>query len=64
MASDRCKSCGAAITWVVTNGGKRMPLNPERRTVVTDAGAVVTGRESHFATCPQADAWRRHGYRG
>lgn len=41
-----CRSCGAPIVWIVTRGGKRMPV---------DEGS----RESHFATCPDAAKWRR-----
>jgi len=41
-----CKSCGAPIYWVKTKNGKRMPVNAKRPT-------------SHFATCPQANRWRK-----
>lgn len=41
-----CRSCGAPAVWIVTAKGKRMPVNAD------------TG-ESHFATCPQAGAWRK-----
>jgi hypothetical protein len=41
-----CRSCGATILWVLSKrSGKRAPLNPDGT--------------SHFATCPQADQWRR-----
>lgn len=40
-----CRSCGAAIMWVETKRGKRAPINPDGT--------------SHFASCPQADSWRR-----
>lgn len=42
----KCRSCAAAIWWVLTPKGKRMPVNP-----ATD--------DSHFATCPQANNWRK-----
>lgn len=31
-----CKSCGAAILWVTTEGGKNMPLDakPEKRVIL------------------------------
>lgn len=45
QASARCRSCSALICWVRTPHGKRMPIDPDGT--------------SHFATCPQADAWRR-----
>lgn len=40
-----CRSCAAPVLWVDTYGGKRAPLNADGT--------------SHFATCPQADQWRR-----
>lgn len=41
-----CRSCGAEILWIVTSAGKRAPMN-------------LDGTTSHFATCPQADRWRK-----
>jgi hypothetical protein len=43
--SARCRSCNALIVWTVTPHQKRMPVDPDGK--------------SHFATCPQAAAWRR-----
>lgn len=56
-----CSSCGALVLWVLTKGGKPVPLNDRERpiTVVTLAGDTVSGFESHFATCPQGQQWRR-----
>lgn len=63
-----CKGCGAPIEWVLTTGGKKMPVDPEPITVVLQVGKavegaeafrVVTGRQSHFASCPNADAFRK-----
>jgi hypothetical protein len=45
-----CRSCGAPIVWVRTVAGYRMPVNA--------APGELDG-ESHFATCPHADAWRK-----
>jgi len=44
-SSATCSSCGAPILWVVTQAGKRMPLDPDGTT--------------HFATCPNADEHRK-----
>ena len=54
----RCKTCREWIEWVQTEGGK-----------ITDDGRVVTGavapdgdergRQSHFASCPQAARHRK-----
>lgn len=41
----QCRSCRAEILWATTPKGKRAPLNRDGT--------------SHFATCPQAPAWRR-----
>jgi len=62
-----CRSCGAPIVWALTLAGKRIPLDPpEKRLVQRDLaadGTKVVDLEdtwiSHFATCPQADSWRR-----
>lgn len=74
-----CRSCGAEILWARTSGGKRVPLDakPERRYAVvgynlpleeapsSDAPVVALTDTyvTHFATCPDADSWRR-GYDG
>jgi hypothetical protein len=40
-----CRSCGAPVVWVVNpKTGKRPPYNEDGT--------------SHFATCPQAAAWK------
>jgi hypothetical protein len=69
-----CRSCGARIVWAVTAAGRRMPLDPDPdaggtiRVHLSEGGdllAVIGGADdgrplyrSHFATCPQASAWR------
>lgn len=40
-----CRSCHKPITWALTAKGKPAPYDADGR--------------SHFATCPQANAWRR-----
>lgn len=57
-AFSHCRSCGAPLRWLLTPKGKRMP---------TDATTVEPGEthfdhrkhKSHFATCGQADMWRK-----
>lgn len=51
----RCESCGALIVWITTPKGSPMPVDVAE--VRTD-GDRSYGR-SHFATCPDAVAWRR-----
>ena len=62
--SDHCKSCDAEIIWAKTTNGKAMPLNVKKtRVLVLNASGNIDfsqfGHESHFATCPNADAWRK-----
>jgi hypothetical protein len=64
-----CRSCGADITWAVTTRGRRIPLDTAIKNVAIPAtdpaldGPVtvtfVSGHETHFATCPNADEHRR-----
>jgi hypothetical protein len=66
-----CRSCGAAIEWA-TNAATLAPM-PFNRPIIfepaltfDDSRALVARVDmskttSHFATCPQANAWRRHG---
>jgi len=81
---DKCKGCGKAIVWVVTQDNKPMPCDPSEIPVIPDTngnivaeradGWVFRGRTcsesyeeeayeyamiSHFATCPDADRFRR-----
>jgi hypothetical protein len=55
-----CQSCGQPIVWFKTKSGKRMPVNAET-TKPTDAEHQLDLKRhtSHFATCAQADAWRK-----
>lgn len=56
-----CRGCGRPIRWIKTKGGKAMPVEMERKTIVTEAGEVVSGFESHFAHCPKAGSFRGRG---
>lgn len=51
-----CTSCGAPIAWIVTPGGKRMPI--ALRGATRNLVGELEG-ESHFADCPNADQHRR-----
>lgn len=63
-----CRSCGAAIEWAELTSGKRHPFDAPI-VVVRSQGSVLEGRviehidtavsASHFATCPDANDWRR-----
>jgi len=67
----RCRSCGADVEWAeVVSSGKRMPFDPPIVAVRTQ-GSILEGEgrvieivettvtTSHFASCPQAEQWRR-----
>lgn len=56
---NKCAGCGAEIKWIKTKTGSRMPVNAELKTIVTENGEIVRGYESHFATCPKADSFRK-----
>lgn len=54
----RCKSCNAQIIWFKTTAGKNMPVDAD--TVEPDDDELDLERHvSHFATCRQADKWRK-----
>jgi len=65
LDSGNCKSCGAAILWVVMGTGARMPLDPKPQKLVTlddmpeARGYVHDCYASHFATCPNAAQHRK-----
>lgn len=66
----QCKKCKAEIVWVETPAGKLMPCDPGEvfaQTAVTPGGEVfkaesggkVWGLVPHWATCPNADEFRK-----
>jgi len=66
--SAKCKSCGAEIEWIKTKAGKNAPIDAKPVKVYIEAPDLI-GHEnrwilisaftSHFATCPDADKFRR-----
>lgn len=62
----RCRSCGAAMTFITTAGGKPHPVDaePQKRWVRYGSPErpqwkLVDTYSSHFATCPNAEQHRR-----
>lgn len=59
-----CK-CGAAILWVRSEGGRLMPVDAKPKSfpghfrVELGQAVPLVGHETHFATCPMADKFRR-----
>lgn len=79
-----CKACPAAIRWVTTSAGRKMPIDAEPNVFT---GTIIlktnsSGEEiahhidrkkshvdgpyytSHFATCPEAQRFRKKGPNG
>src|ERR1700742_3888573 len=70
-----CLSCGQPIVWTRTFSGRTMPVDAEpsdggtvlveirqgfvRASIVGQHGSDQPLRQSHFATCPDADTWRK-----
>ena len=63
MDKSFCKGCGVEVGWGVTSKDKKVPLDlpPEKRYIEGRSGKyiVVDTFTSHFATCPQADQFRK-----
>jgi hypothetical protein len=59
MSEVVCRSCGAPIAWQRTKLGKMMPVNVRFIVGLTEQGDTVRVRESHFATCPNANKHRQ-----
>ena len=56
-----CSKCNAKIEWIKTEKGRQMPVDLEPVTVVTKEGKTVRGYIPHWATCPNADDFRKKG---
>jgi hypothetical protein len=57
----RCRSCQRGIVWLKTEGGKNMPVDAD--TFAQGQPPIFNpelGHISHFATCPNADDWRKN----
>lgn len=64
-----CRSCGAPIEWAELTTGAKMPFDEPIVAVRTHAAGGIGARViedvdtsvtlSHFATCPDAERWRR-----
>jgi len=49
-----CQGCSQSILLAKTRNGKSIQLDPPKLTIVTEAGDIVSGRITHFATCQNA----------
>ena len=61
----KCKSCEAEILWITTQNNKQHPVDakPVKMWVPDRCGPtkmmMIEVYQSHFATCPDADAHRK-----
>ena len=56
----KCKGCDAEIIWVKTQKGKSTPLDQKEITIyVTGTQSIVKGHQSHWATCPKAESFKK-----
>jgi len=60
----QCRGCGAAILWIQTPAGKRTPIDAIPLTgwaysAEWGAWRLIEVHVSHFATCPQAEQFRK-----
>lgn len=55
----RCRACGADIQFVKTKRGKTIPVNYD--TWDGEEEFKFGKHIAHFATCPQADEFRKKG---
>jgi hypothetical protein len=57
----RCRSCQRGIVWLKTESGKNMPVDADTFTQgQPHVFNADLGHISHFATCPNADEWRKN----
>lgn len=73
MTVSRCDGCGAEIYWITTTAGKPMPVDTQKRTILAPESwtqglkgvtsdskwITVSGYQSHFASCPKANQFRK-----
>jgi hypothetical protein len=66
-----CKGCQEIIKLIEMESGMRMPVDSKPISIVVlnpdGKGRTITGFMTHFATCPQADKFKRrkkgnHGF--
>ena len=57
-----CRSCGMSIVFMHNDEKQKShPCDPRVRKILGTDRRFHEGRESHFASCPDADWWRNGG---
>jgi len=65
LKSFKCQGCGADTAWIETKGKRHLINRKPKKMFVLDsfdrfiAAKLVNCYESHFATCPDADKFRK-----
>lgn len=59
MRTTECQSCQAEIIFLKTGKGKSIPVDAESVTEGDELFEPRAGHVSHFATCPDADKFRK-----
>lgn len=54
-----CRSCGAAVYWIITAAGKRMPVSIDIDGAFAPMGSEGGRGISHFVDCPNRDSHRK-----
>ena len=58
----KCKACKAEIKFISTPSGRLTPIDTKMKMIwcyIDNKWQTCNGYESHFATCPEADKFRR-----
>lgn len=55
----KCRACQQEIVWLKTRLGKSMPVNYSGPHLLESPEFDPKKHESHFATCPQAEKFRK-----
>lgn len=58
----KCKGCHRDIKWIRSASGKATPIDPQIATIWSETPAgwrLFKGHVPHFATCPNADEFRK-----
>lgn len=59
LTPSQCRSCGYQILWMKSSTGKNVPVNAETVELGDDLHFDHKRHVSHFATCKDANGWRK-----
>lgn len=61
LKEGKCKKCHAPLYWIQTPKKKWMPVDRKKRMVIDDDGTTHFGYDPHWATCPNAEDFKKGG---